>query len=919
MTFLRTIGSVLLLLVLALPASALEQSYPLTLQNAAVATGNGTAIEVANYTSVALTVTISATATVTFEGSEDGSTYASRSCVSIASTTGTGVTSATATGTYQCSVAGLSHFRARISSFGSGTVTVHARATTAVARVGGGSGLPPDGTVNDCILNTAPGTGTWQACPGAAGGDSVSVDGVAVVDPNFDSAGDIDFVNTANVVTGNVKANSVALGTDTTGNYAAGDAEGGAATSGDSATSFFSSGTIEDARLPTSMADKAITGSLNIPNGAAPTTDAFGEIAGDNNAWGAGRGAVQFYDGTANTFLLGTLATDTPLNGECPKWNTGGTITWETCAAGGSVATDAIFNAAGDLVQGTGADTSARLPIGTANQVLKVNAGATAVEWGTLAGTGDVTAASSFGTDNVIIRSDGTGKGVQLTGISVADTTNIISGSDAITFGSDPGDAGRLRLSNNESICWELATPGTDKCLTLNASDEFELNAPLNLTGTAGALLQTGVVSPSAPATAEQWYFYADSVDNLPKYIYNGETEQTFYTTANPQTTITGNAGTATALAANPADCGANQFATTIAASGALTCAAITDADVPNTITASNYLPLAGGTLTGSLVTDNLGIEFEDSDTNPTCGAGEFKIYADLSEVKFKKCMNGSATDLDTTGGTPDFGTITGGTNTTAAMVVGTGSSLAASGSGTIAATTAAALAANGGNCSAGSYPLGVGADGAVESCTALASESVTYTNKVYNAASTGNDLTIKQERVWDTAGCVNTTAGSVFNLPVSNPAVATCDTGANIQSAYMAFNADTDQAFEGRLKLQTGFTGSIDWIFDYKMASATTGAVGWCVQMVRVLPGTTAEDPAYPAQASGNCVSDTVPGTAGLQKEARITAATCTSCAAGDTVYFRVSRDANGGAVTDSATGNGELLMTGPAYAVVY
>lgn len=47
----------------------------------------------------------------------------------------------------------------------------------------------------------------------------------------------------------------------------------------------------------------------------------------------------------------------------------------------------------------------------------------------------------------------------------------------------------------------------------------------------------------------------------------------------------TGNAATATALAANPADCAANQFANTIAASGALSCAAIVDADIPNTIT----------------------------------------------------------------------------------------------------------------------------------------------------------------------------------------------------------------------------------------------------------------------------------------------------------------------------------------------
>ena len=52
-------------------------------------------------------------------------------------------------------------------------------------------------------------------------------------------------------------------------------------------------------------------------------------------------------------------------------------------AGGGAVATDAIWDAAGDIVQGTGANTAARLAIGTAGQVLKVNAGATAAEWGT--------------------------------------------------------------------------------------------------------------------------------------------------------------------------------------------------------------------------------------------------------------------------------------------------------------------------------------------------------------------------------------------------------------------------------------------------------------------------------------------------------------------------------------------------------
>jgi hypothetical protein len=61
-----------------------------------------------------------------------------------------------------------------------------------------------------------------------SGGDSISVDAVAVVDPNFASTGDIDFVDTANTITANVNANAVALSTDTTGNYVATIADSGA-------------------------------------------------------------------------------------------------------------------------------------------------------------------------------------------------------------------------------------------------------------------------------------------------------------------------------------------------------------------------------------------------------------------------------------------------------------------------------------------------------------------------------------------------------------------------------------------------------------------------------------------------------------------------------------------------------------------
>lgn len=84
------------------------------------------------------------------------------------------------------------------------------------------------------------------------------------------------------------------------------------------------------------VANAIATSSFAIPTSTAPTTDVFGEIAGDSNAWATGRGAVQFYDGTANTYLLGALTSDTPSNGQVAKWNTGGTITWEDDSTGTS-------------------------------------------------------------------------------------------------------------------------------------------------------------------------------------------------------------------------------------------------------------------------------------------------------------------------------------------------------------------------------------------------------------------------------------------------------------------------------------------------------------------------------------------------------------------------------------------------------
>jgi hypothetical protein len=77
----------------------------------------------------------------------------------------------------------------------------------------------------------------------------------------------------------------------------------------------------------------------------------------------------------------------------------------------------------------------------------------------------------------------------------------------------------------------------------------------------------------------------------------------------------------------------------------------VADADVVDTLTASNYLPLAGGTLTGEVVVDNLGLEFTEGTDHSDCSAFAITgggIFYDDTAGKFKKCQDNVLTDLDT-------------------------------------------------------------------------------------------------------------------------------------------------------------------------------------------------------------------------------------------------------------------------------
>ena len=135
---------------------------------------------------------------------------------------------------------------------------------------------------------------------------------------DFDDSADINFIlgtgTDPDTITGTVRADSVALTTDTTGNYAAGDAEAGAALTGDSATAFFLSGTIEDARISGSAELDEVIGNTDFgdittfsggtvwtidPDSVALTTDTTGNYAAGDAEAGAA------LTGTGSAFVGG--------------------------------------------------------------------------------------------------------------------------------------------------------------------------------------------------------------------------------------------------------------------------------------------------------------------------------------------------------------------------------------------------------------------------------------------------------------------------------------------------------------------------------------------------------------------------------------------------------------------------------------
>lgn len=126
-------------------------------------------------------------------------------------------------------------------------------------------------------------------------------------------------------------------------------------------------------------------------------------------------------------------------------------------------------------------------------------------------GSGDVTAASAFGTDNRLIKSDGTGKGVQSTGITIDDSNNLT------TLGN---------LEGETLISTDISTSSISTSSIVSSTGTYTSDVQISgklLVGSQGIRITKTDVEP----TGAEGDFYADDSENRPKY-YDGTSWKAF-------------------------------------------------------------------------------------------------------------------------------------------------------------------------------------------------------------------------------------------------------------------------------------------------------------------------------------------------------------------------------------------------------
>jgi len=163
-------------------------------------------------------------------------------------------------------------------------------------------------------------------------------------------------------------------------------------------------------------------------------------------------------------------------------------------------------------------------------------------------------------------------------------------------------------------------------------------------------------------------------------------------------------------------------------------------------------------------------------------------------------------------------------------------------------------------------------------------------------------------------AGCNGASATPAMDTPSAAAPTAECVTGSNgVTKGVLSFSATAAQSAQVTIKLPADWTGAIDVVYNWQDAGTSTDPVVWCTQIVCVADG---EDDGttgatFPDPAAANCVSDAGKATtAYLANTASDTGVTASTCAAGELMHAKFSRDPlQVSGLTDTNTSPGLLI----------
>lgn len=292
-------------------------------------------------------------------------------------------------------------------------------------------------------------------------------------------------------------------------------------------------------------------------------------------------------------------------------------------------------------------------------------------------------------------------------------------------------------------------------------------------------------------------------------------------------------------------------------------------------------------------------------------------VYYDSTANKFKCRENGSTVDCISTGaGSGDVTDVTAGVGIAVTNPGGPAPAVAWDPSTFTANVTlwsaASATRTLTANLSGATDPVITFGDSSIDVTTgtlkqggvnvSTAASSDTLTNKGYDAEGTGNVLTLPRRHWYPAAGCNNATAGAVWDLPTSAPAVAACVTGTNTQKGVLDFADGSNLSAQFTHLLPTTWTGNLDVNLKW-FSATTTNSVVWQVATICVADAET-DDPAF---NTASTVTDAAKGTTNQTNDAAITSVTITGCAAGELMHVKVFRDS--GHASDTHAGTARLL----------